>query len=69
MWKGVFTKLSYMGVTSISQVVKHVAVAVGKFQNNVYIYLVSAVFSVTSSFSLPFPEVKNNTYAEMRRTR
>jgi len=61
--KRVFTKLSY---TPVSQLVKHVAV--GRFQN-VYISLVSAVLSVTPFFSLPFPEMKNNTHPEMRSTR
>lgn len=58
-------KITYMGVTSISQVVKHFTV--GKFQNNVYIYLLSAVCSIT--FTLPFPEKKNTAHPEMRRSR
>lgn len=60
-------KVTYMGVRSVSLVVMHVTL--GKFQNNIYISLLSAVFSITSSFTFSFPEMKNTTHPEMRRTR
>lgn len=57
-------KLTYVGVTSASQVVMHVPV--GKFQSIVYICLLSAVFSITSSFTLLLPEMKNTPFSEMK---
>lgn len=57
-------KLTYVGTASASQVVMHVPV--GKFQSNVYICLLSAVLSITSSFTLLLTEMKNNPYPEMR---
>lgn len=59
-------KLTYVGVTSMSQVVMYVTI--GIFQNNVYICLLSAVFSIISSFTIPFPERKNTAHLEMKRT-